>query len=287
MERAINFKNRKVRYDLHIHSTVSDGTYSPYEIVEIAKEKELAGISITDHDEFVEDTIAEYAKKMGLIFIPAIEFSTKFINVHIIGYNLNWRNERLQSFLKHQRAERRKAIIKMCEKSKRIGVPVDFDEIIENGQDVKSIGRPHIANILVKKGYVKDVYEAFRKYLYTGGPLFEDYKKYHYKEIIKLIKDAGGISVLAHPGLIHSDIQEIILNECIKYGINGIEVFYPRHSHNQIEKFQSIAQKYELFITGGSDFHGEVKPDIQIGDAGLTDEEFATLCPHISSHCGS
>jgi len=284
VETTINFKNRIIKYDLHIHSTISDGTCSPYEIIEIAKNKNLKGISITDHDEYVEDNIYEYAKEKGIIFIPAIEFSTKFTNVHIIGYNLNWQDEKLENFLKHQREERKKAIIKMCEKGKRMGLPISFEEIIENINTTKSIGRPHIANILVKKGYVKNIYEAFKKYLYTGGPIFEDYKKYHYSEIINLIEQANGVSVLAHPGLIPYNIQERVIIDCIKYGIKGIEVFYPRHSYNQIERFYSLAQKYGLFIFGGSDFHGEVKPDIQLGDAGLTEDEFATLCQHIFCH---
>ncbi len=281
---AINVSNRKIKFDLHIHSTVSDGTLTPYQIIDLAVEKGLKGISITDHDEFAEDSIKEYADEKNIILISGIEFSTLFTNVHILGYNLNWHNSNLQSFLMEQRDERKEAVIRMCEKSKKLGVPVDFDEIVNSNEGNISIGRPHIAKILVKKGYVKNIYEAFKKYLYTDGPIFSDYKKYTHREIINLILEADGIPVLAHPGMISYEIQDKIVQECIKYNIMGLEVYYKRHSFNQIEEFYNLALTNDLLITGGSDFHGDIKPDIKLGDAGLTEDEFAKVCPHICGH---
>ncbi|MBN1898862.1 MAG: PHP domain-containing protein [Spirochaetes bacterium] len=277
---------REIKADLHIHSTLSDGTYTPYEIIDLSSKQGLMAISITDHDDFSEDSLAAYAQKKDIIFIPAIEFSTKFTNVHILGYDLDWEKEQLKNFLTHQKKERKKAVLKMCEKSKDKGLPVSAEEILEKTREAKSIGRPHLADIMVKKGYVKNLYEAFKKYLYTGGPLFEDYEKYHHKEIIQLIKNCHGLAVLAHPGLIPRYTQDCTVEEIIDCGLDGLEVYYPRHTSSQINQFLTLCKKHDLGVTGGSDFHGEVKPDIKMGQAGLTAEEFTTLHQRFFSHYG-
>jgi predicted metal-dependent phosphoesterase TrpH len=284
MENSIEIQNRTIKFDLHIHSNLSDGTLTPYEIIKIAKEQNLNGISITDHDEFVEDNISEFANKNEILYINGIEFSTNITNLHILCYSFE-RNKKLEEFLKFQREERKKAFIKMCDKAKKMNIKLDYEECSKLLNSGKVLGRPHLAKMMFDNGYVKSVYEAFKKYLFTNGPLFVDYKKLHYKEIINLTKDIKGISVIAHPGLIKNSKKEELILDCIKNGINGIEVFYPRHNINQVKYFYKLANDFNLLIFGGSDFHGENKPDIKLGQSGLTEEEFAKLHQRIFYLC--
>lgn len=284
MEKAVDFENRKILYDLHIHSSYSDGTYSPYEVVELAKKSGLKGISITDHDEFIEDEIENFSNKNGIFILNGIEFSTTITNLHIIAYNFDKDNRKLREFLNFQREERKKAFIKMCKKAKNFNMNIEIEECFKKFDQNRILGRPHLAQIMVEKGYVKNIYEAFKKYLYTGGPLFVDYKKLHYREILNLINEIKGISVLAHPALIKSKNIEKIISDCIKMGLDGIEVFYPRHNLYQTQFFYKMANDFNLLITGGSDFHGSNKPDIMLGSAGLTEEEFTELHQRIFYH---
>ncbi len=261
-----------IEYDLHIHSSISDGTFTPYEIIDLSQKQGLKGISITDHDDISINHILDYAKKHGLEYIYGIEFSTSITNLHIIGYNPDINSSELNNYLDSQKSEREKAIQKMCEKTAQHGIPVDFEELKKI--KTRSLGRPHLAQLMIEKGYVQDIYEAFQKYLKNNKPIFVDYNKYKYEDILNIILKSNGIPVFAHPGMLRQDLFQSIIYKAIKNGLKGIEVYYPRHSEKQIQYFKKFAEEYNLIITGGSDFHGDIKPDINIGDAGILQEAF-------------
>ncbi len=277
MEKAEEFvKNHKIEFDLHTHSVISDGTLTPYELIDTAADYNLKGLCITDHDNICTDDLSNYAEKKGLTLIQGIEFSTDIINLHILGYNLNLECEELKNYISNQKLERELALRKMCEKSKKYNVPVDYDELKKYTNN-KTIGRPHIASIMVEKGYVKDIYQAFHKYLRYDRPVFADYKKFNFKKVINIILNCGGVPVLAHPGMIYKNVFKRIIYDAIKTGLKGIEIYYPRHSYRQTYEFYTLAKDYNLVITGGSDFHGSLKPDIKLGGAGVNTEEFNKL----------
>ncbi len=264
-----------IDYDLHIHSTISDGTLTPYEIIDLAVKKNLKGICITDHDDICHDHIKEYAEKKGIKYIYGMEFSTDISNLHIIGYNLDINNPSLKKYINFQKAERENAIRAMCKKSVKYNVPIHFGELKKF--NTRSLGRPHLAELMIEKGYVNNFYEAFQKYLKTDKPVFVDYKKYPFIDILKIIYESNGIAVWAHPGMIKHNIFQSNLNSMIKNGLNGLEIYYPRHSKKQVEYFKDIAKANNLLITGGSDFHGSTKPDIKLGCTGVSEEEYEDL----------
>ncbi|MBU1078121.1 MAG: PHP domain-containing protein [Spirochaetes bacterium] len=265
-------KGHIISYDLHIHSNISDGTFSPYEIIDQSLKKGLKGISITDHDDIDHNHIDEAAREKGLKYIYGMEFSTDTNNLHIIGYNLDIENLRLKEYIDFQKNEREKALRKMCKKTVECGIPIQFKELKKF--NTRSLGRPHMAAIMMEKGYVENFYEAFSKYLRNDKSVFVDYEKYHFLEIIDIILESNGTPILAHPGMLRDDVFQSIFKNALKRGLAGLEAYYPRHSIRQTKTLIEIAKKNGLVITGGSDFHGETKPDIKIGDAGISEEEF-------------
>lgn len=243
----------------------------------MALDKGLAGIALTDHDTI--DGLAEAqlaASNNNLIFLPGIEFSTYWqgIEIHLLGYGIDSGNDQIVTRLKtlqKSRINRAKAILA---KLNNLGFKISWEEVKRHSQG-KAIGRPHIANALLAKGYVKSVHQAFGNLLGSGKPAFVPREKLSPQEAVLLISDAGGVSVLAHPGLLNSD--KIVL-QLISLGISGIEVFYPEHTLQQQKKFLTIASNYQLVITGGSDFHGEkIRNGIQIGECAVNDNVIECL----------
>ncbi len=274
MEKAEEFlKNHKIEFDLHTHSTVSDGTLSPYEIIDLAYDAGLQGVAITDHDNICSEDIASYAQKKNITLIQGIEFSTDIVNLHIIGYNLNINCKVLQDYINNQKLERERALREMCERTEKYNVPVAYEEL-QRYTSNKTIGRPHLAAIMVEKGYVKNIYQAFHKYLRYDRPVFVDYKKYNFKRILNIILECNGTPVLAHPGMLYKNTFKKIIFDAVKNGLKGIEIYYPRHSYKQTYEFYKLAKENNLLITGGSDFHGIIKPDIKLGAAGINKSEF-------------
>lgn len=239
--------------DLHIHTNMSDGDKSIYEIIDMAKKRKVSCISITDHD-----TVSAFEgfenKEEDVQVIPGVELSTNHngSTVHILGYFIDVDNIRLKeklSFLRDKRRNRAKEIaLKLKEKA---NIFLDFDNIKQD-TDICSVGRLHIANEMVKMGYVKNTKEAFEKYIGDDMPCFVKNEKLTVFEAVSLIHGAGGLAFLAHPALIKgfNDYEEII-----NLGIDGIEVFYPKHSTEQRIEFFNLCIKNNLLISGGSDFH--------------------------------
>jgi len=247
------------KVDLHTHTTHSDGFYTPEELVKKAKSKEIRALSISDHDSISAFSEAyNFGKKIGVEVIPGVELSIDIggSEVHILGYFFNPKDKDLKAYLKFFRDERYRRACKIIERLNSLGFKLDISEI-ELATKNSAIGRPHIAKLLLKKRYVKSYVEAFNKYIGNGCPAFE--KKVHLspQSAFKIIKDAGGISFIAHPG----KMPEPLLKDLIDAGVDGIEVFHPSHSLRLINFYKGIVNEFYLLSSGGSDFHGGKRED--------------------------
>lgn len=247
--------------DLHIHSTISDGLLSPWEIVGWAAKKQLKAISITDHDSIggLYDAIS-CGIKQGIEVIPGIELSTEYegVEVHILGYFIDYKNNTLNSFLKMLVESRVDRAHKMIKKLNSLGVKIDFDDICTNTQDASSIGRPHIARAMVKAGYATSVEDAFNKYLSFGRPAFVERYKVSPYEATELITACRGLSSIAHPGLIINVDKPKLIKKLMDWGLSCIEVYHSRHTAEDVYTFETLADEYGLIPTGGTDCHGEL-----------------------------
>ena len=244
--------------DLHMHTTFSDGKLTPEELVEAAKAAGLKYIAITDHDT-VEGVSYLYENGRypvrGIHVIPGIEFSAHHPvhEIHILGYNVDIYYSDLLDKLNDVTEARWTRFSDMVAKLREQGYPITEGEVLTLAGASKSISRSHIARILVKKGCFTSVREAFSAVLEKGKPAYVPHYKLEVEEIIALIKAAGGIPVLAHPKLVGDD--ELVRDIC-KRGIEGIEVFYPRHDAADTARSSMLAQEFKLLPAGGSDFHG-------------------------------
>lgn len=250
--------------DLHIHSTFSDGTLSPSAIVALAKARRLTAISITDHDtmEGVPEAIVA-GLCAGLEVVPGIELSATYadLHVHLLGYYIDNEDKGLRSMLEEIQSARNGRNKKIIEKLQEQGIPVTFDEV-ERKSLVGQTGRPHIAQVLVEKGIVSSIDQAFTRFLARGGSAHVPRRVLAVVDGIRLITEAGGIPVLAHPATIDNSLRKIptLVEELVQYGLQGLEVYYPTHSRKNQKQLSMLAQRYGLVVTGGSDYHGDIRP---------------------------
>jgi 3',5'-nucleoside bisphosphate phosphatase len=242
--------------DLHTHTTASDGTYAPRDLVAEAASRGVRVLAVTDHDstEGLAEAIDEAERRRPLEIVPGIEINcdVEGAEIHVLGYLMDWQAEWFQDFCREQRRERRARIHRMVERLAAIGMPLDADEvfaIVKEG----SAGRPHVAQVMVARGYVKTVREAFDKYLGSGKPGHVPRKKVTPEDAVRIIRKAGGVPVFAHPGL--ADRDELIPG-LIAAGLMGIECYYTEHSAAQRASYLQICKDHDLVATGGSDFHG-------------------------------
>ncbi|TCO79879.1 PHP domain-containing protein [Marinisporobacter balticus] len=247
--------------DMHVHTRASDGILSPNEIVDWAKKLGLMGIAITDHDtvEGIEDAIEASKEYSDFFVIPGIELSAIYndVEIHVLGYFIDFKNKeiiKITDQIKNHRIQRAKLIV---EKLIKIGYEITFTEVCDIAK-AGAVGRPHIAKVLLRKGYVSSIQEAFEKLLIKGQDAYVERFKLTMDEAINVIENANGIPVLAHPRLIDSKIS---IEDVLKKGIKGIEVYHTRHSYLHSQIYLKLAQKYNLFITGGSDYHDEMIND--------------------------
>jgi predicted metal-dependent phosphoesterase TrpH len=250
--------------DLHIHSTFSDGTLAPAALVTLAKAKRLTAISITDHDtmEGVDEAMSA-GRKAGLEVVPGIEISAVFgqLHVHLLGYYVDQSDRQLRSALEDIQVARLGRNQKIMEKLQSLGVPVTLEEV-ERKSTMGQTGRPHIAQVLVEKGIVSSIDQAFTRYLARGGSAYVARKVLEAVDGIALIAAAGGIPVLAHPATIDNSLRKIpaLVEQLVPCGLQGIEVYYPTHSRKNQKQLCGLAQRYDLVVTGGSDYHGDIRP---------------------------
>lgn len=271
-------------YDLHTHTTASDGTLTPCELADAAVKSGLAGIAITDHDTVAGLDIAlEYKKQTNLPIeiIPGIEMNTEYGDeeVHILGYFINYHDSSLINRLSEIKKARYTRARNMVTRLQKMGLSIDFAQV-ERLAHGDLIARPHIARALMEKGYVFSLKEAFNKYIDRGKPGYVPRYKFLPEEAIALIQKAGGISVLAHPGLIKDQDG---ITRFINMGIDGLEVFYPEHSNRQINYYLLLCARNNLLITGGSDFHGleKDKNKGKLGLAGLNYNDMQNIYKHM------
>ena len=255
--------------DLHTHTTHSDGTLTPKEIITLAKELNISAIAITDHDALSAIEEAEhYAKIAGIEVIPGIEISTEYngFEIHMIGlfidrYNTSL-NHKIEDFVK-SREERNILIVK---KLQELNIDISYSDIL-NQTNNSAITRAHIARELMNKGYVKSADEAFDRYLGYGKKAFVKRELINWQESIDLIKKSGGIAILAHPilyKLSYKKLEEIVANMA-SHGLDAIEAYYSSYSLAEAKYIKTLALKNKLALSGGSDFHGNNKPKIQLG----------------------
>lgn len=256
----------KGHVDLHMHSTCSDGTFSPAELVQMAKKAGLSAIALTDHDTI--DGIAEAqeeAKRVGIEFIPGVEFSAD--PVHILGYfpwgGIEGLTEVLELFLKNRRLRARK----MAQRLTDLGLPLTYEEIVEEAKGDRFLGRVHFAGKMVAKGFVPSVKEAFYRWIGDGKPGYVEKEGYTACEVISKIHACGGVPVLAHPRQIKRGTAGRIqlIAELSACGLKGIETYYADNTNAETKESIGYAKANHLIMTGGSDFHGTNRPEVQIG----------------------
>jgi predicted metal-dependent phosphoesterase TrpH len=255
--------------DLHVHTSYSDGSFSPAEVVRRAVHVGLSAIAITDHDG-VDGNAEAYAEGAlnGLEVIPGVEISCNFTpkNVHVIGLFIDPTEERLVATLEEVREYRRLRNPKILEKLAELGMSIAVEEVAAKARG-RTIGRPHIAEVMVEKGYVADFQEAFEKYLAHNKPAYVHRRRVTAEEGIDLIHGAGGLAFLGHPGVyaLPARITENIIYKLARAGLDGAEVYYSDHLPTDTAILNRIVDEYDLLASGGTDFHGDAKPGIELG----------------------
>ncbi|HXJ77326.1 MAG TPA: PHP domain-containing protein [Candidatus Methylomirabilis sp.] len=242
--------------DLHTHTTASDGSFTPRELVGEAVRRGLRVLAITDHDstDGLAPALDEAARHPPLLIVPGIEINcdVEGAEIHILGYYLDYEATWFQEFCRAQREERRARVHRIATRLDELGLPIDPDEVFALVRE-GSAGRPHVAQAMMRRGYVKSVREAFDKYLAVGRPAHVSRKKLAPDNAVRLIRKASGVPVLAHPGL--ADRDELI-PELIGAGLMGLECYYREHSAAQTAGYAQLCRDHGLVATGGSDFHG-------------------------------
>jgi 3',5'-nucleoside bisphosphate phosphatase len=260
--------------DLHSHSTASDGTLTPTQVVQLAKESGLSALALTDHD--TVDGIAEAqsaAANVGIDFLPGIEISAEFPHpgtLHILGYGIDPNLPSLKNLTEQLLAGRDSRNPRIVEKLQEMSVAVTMEEWEAEAKG-NVLGRPQLAAILLRKGYVSSIKQAFEKYLGQGAPAYFDKERLTPRQAFERIREAHGLPVLAHPVQLRleNDAQlERVIKDLLDMGLAGIEVIHSDHDAAMVEKLSRLADKYNLLKTGGSDFHGSNKKDIRMGWAG-------------------
>lgn len=250
--------------DLHLHSIFSDGTHTPTELIGLAQSRGLTAVSVTDHDSI--EGVAEAmtaGEEAGVEAVAGIELSVVFNDhhLHLLGYFFDHTDLEFQdkiAVLQDARSIRNKKIIA---KLQGMGIDISEDEV-EKVSSTGQTGRPHIAKVLVAKGVVRSMDEAFERYLKKGAGAYASRFVYNGAEAIEIIKKCGGLVVVAHPAQIVSGYQELqlLVGKLVDCGLDGLEVYYPTYSANTRKNLKKIAKRYDMVISGGSDFHGDVRP---------------------------
>lgn len=276
---------REFRADLHCHTTSSDGSATPLELLHLAKELGLSGLSITDHDSVEAYKIATpIAKELGIKLVSGVEFSTvhKYLSVHILAYAFRLSSSEIHDFCNKHRERRLKRNRDILKKLAQKGMSIEEEEIFacayQTEPEMKhTIGRPHIAQAMIKRGFVTSIQEAFKKYLGEDRPCYAPGESFSTKETIDIIHRAGGLAIIAHPHLIE---DPVILKQLIEMPFDGIECYYAKFPQEASKRWLKIAEKKRWLITGGSDFHGTIKPNIPLGASFVCESHFNALHEH-------
>ncbi len=250
--------------DLHLHTIFSDGTYTPQELISVSLKSGLSAIAVVDHDTTsgVEPAI-KIGNERGIEVLAGVELSAEYegLEVHILGYLIDYKNRRLIDTLEFLRKNRIERIYKIVDKLRSIDIQLEADSVFDIAAG-GTVGRLHVARAMLKAGLIGSIAEAFRKYIGDKSPAYVCNFKFSPVEAIKLIKEAGGIPVLAHPYTINNDE---LIPRLVDDGLMGLEVYYSEHSQAMVNFYLGLAKKYNLLVTGGSDCHGKAKPEVKMG----------------------
>jgi predicted metal-dependent phosphoesterase TrpH len=259
--------------DLHTHTYFSDGTFSPDALVDLACQKEVAALAVTDHD-----TVdgCEYAalrsREKGINFVPGVELSIEYDlpgsgHLHLLGLFIDYKSPELVQTLTKLKEARKLRALKILSRLNSLGMRITTDELATAVKE-GSPGRPHIVELMLQKGYIPNAMEGYTRYLAKGKPAYVPKEKLKLQAAIQLIHKAGGLAILAHPVSLRYASYARMGEEILKFkamGLDGVEVFYPSHDYYFTKWLLDFVHKYFLAISGGSDFHGLAKPDIELG----------------------
>jgi predicted metal-dependent phosphoesterase TrpH len=264
--------------DLHLHTRYSDGTFTPRELVEHAVKLGFTAIAVTDHDtlDAIPEALAA-GKELGIEVIPGVEITSRIDTreLHMLAYLFgdSWHDPNLRSVLNHATRIRKERVVQFVAKLNELGVAVTVEDVYACS-DCGTVGRPHVALALVKRGFVTSVEEAFNRFLKRGKPAYVERYRMEASETIGHIKRAGGVAVIAHPGLNYLDKR---LHEMVDQGMSGIEVWHSRHTPAQIEHYEKMAETLGVCATGGSDCHGLGRDGMMLGKIKLPYERVEAL----------
>lgn len=255
-----------VQFDLHIHTTASDGTDSPEAVVALAAEKGFSVIAITDHDTMrgVPEALSA-GRRLGVKVIPGVEISAGGqVEVHVLGYGIR-DTQRLEETLLRMQAMREERMVRMVDKLRGMGIDIELDQV--TSLSAGTVGRSHLARALVEKNVVRDVREAFVRFLAPGRPAYVEREKLKVEDAIRLITECGGLAGIAHPGQSHGEAYwgADRLRALKPFGLRCVECHHMAHSQTVAAGFERIAREENLLVTGGSDYHGQVKA-VSLGD---------------------
>ncbi|MGH2453367.1 MAG: PHP domain-containing protein [bacterium] len=244
-----------MRIDLHAHTTASDGLLSPEQLIDLARAAGVGILAVADHDstDSVDRAMAAGAR-VGIEVLPAVELNTDVpgAEVHLLGYLLDHHVAWFQRLLRRLRDGRLHRAERMVEKLRALGAPVAMERVLAFSGG-GAVGRPHVARALVEAGWVSETAEAFTRYIGRNGPAYVERLKVTPGEAVQIIRRAGGIPVLAHPGWLGDDAR---VESLIEDGLEGIEAYYPDHTPEMVERYLALAKRHGLLVTGGTDFHG-------------------------------
>ncbi len=268
-------RQNRIYGDLHFHSTFSDGKYSPKKLANHLNNNDISIASLTDHDSICG--YDEFQNHFNGITITGVELSTYFRSedVHILGYGFDPKNEEMIYYLNRYKDFRKKRIYEICEKLNFININILPETIFSMVGDKTALGRPHVAQALINGGFVKSMREAFIEYIGYECPAYVEKEKMELNQAIELIHNAGGIAILAHPG---SYKNNYILEEIVTFPIDGIELYHQSNKANIMSEIINITNKFNLIITGGSDFHqASWNGDIFLGEYGINHDRWLEI----------
>ncbi len=256
--------------DLHTHTRFSDGSLAPADVVELAARQGLRAVAITDHDSI--DGLAEAlaaGERAGIEVVPGVELNLEHeqVTMDLLGYFFDCcPGDEMQAALAELRRYRDERNARILARLAELGLPVDPRElaaIAEHG----AVGRPHIGEAMRRRGYVASIPEAFERYLRRGAPAWVDRRRLSFAQAVRLLRDNGGLPVIAHPGIIRTDRAGLaaIVREAARLGVVGLECHYPLHDDETVALCRGLCERHGLVATGGSDFHGDVKPGVRLG----------------------
>ncbi len=244
--------------DLHMHSTASDGTDTPQEIITKCRKLGLKLSAVTDHDTMDSQPEAiRTARELKLRYLTGVEFSVRHIGeLHILGYGMDTGDQELIAMMNDLRSSRVERVHEIIRVVQEHGMKISFEDV-ERFAKGNTLGRPHVALALIEKGYASDLQDAFTRYLNEEGSCYVQRRKLNPGQAIEMIRKTGGLPVLAHPKFVRTDDIEALVTELKEMGLGGIEAYYPAHSDADVERYVGIARRNGLLVTAGSDYHGD------------------------------